>query len=114
MVQHARDIRGVVANCPAWLRVGKAKTGPIERDVPQPRLRRSLVPGQATSGRAMAVNNGTCTRVGIAPNRVSDMPAIGDLHTIRPDRSVHSDGAYRFQPIGAGFRSFGGKQAVQL
>jgi hypothetical protein len=31
-----RDIRGVIANGPVWLRVGKAKTRPIERDMSEP------------------------------------------------------------------------------
>jgi len=79
MVEHALDIRGVIADRAARLRVRKSETWPVKRDVPPARVIRRLVRNEAPPGRAMAVNDRRSSGIGIAPHGETHMPAIADL-----------------------------------
>ena len=82
MVEHPRDVRGVIADGSRGQRIREPKTGPIESNVPQPRLRGSLVRGEATSWRAVTVDDGRRGGIGIAPDRETHVPPIAELQTI--------------------------------
>jgi len=89
MIEHPRDIGGVIADGSRGQRIREPETGPIESNVPQPRLRGRLIRGEATAGRAMTVDHGRRGGIGIAPHRETHMPPIPELPTIRSKPRLH-------------------------
>jgi hypothetical protein len=57
MVEHLLDIAGMIADGPAWVRVRKAETRPVQRHMLPAIGQRQVVSNEAASRRAVTMDN---------------------------------------------------------